>query len=159
MIKKILLVFGIFILLVLLANNIIAPTPKTPWYAVEPWEEEVCSKWGGTEFAGQEAVTSGRNFAWSTMTATAQGKKFKTPENYYLYEVGWYLDSFGQLTDYELVMINPAKADLRYLVDSGSLEPESGTIGYEIYNLTSDYTHLKLTYTGGSITTPIITVR
>lgn len=161
MIKKtvVLLIFACFISIVLLSNIITAPTPKTPWYQVEPWEEEVCSKWGGTRFSDQEAVTAGRKIAWATMTATAQAKKFKTPENFYLYEVAWYLDSYGKLIDYELVLTDPSKPDLRHRIVSGSLSPEAGTMGYEIYNLTDDYSELVLKYTGGSVTTPIIEVR
>ena len=154
----VLLVFVSFILLFLLANNISAPTPTTPWYEVEDWEKEVCSKWGGTRFAGQEAVTTGRKFSWAAMTATVQGKKLKTPENYYLYEVGWYIDSFSEVTDYEILLINPSKLDWKYKVASGSLSPDSGTVGYEVFNLTQDYTHITLVYSGGTVTTPIIQV-
>lgn len=161
MTKKIilLLVFAGFVSIVLLSNIITAPTPKTPWYQVEPWEEEVCSKWGGTRFSDQEAATAGRKIAWATMTATAQAKKFKTPENFYLYEVAWYLDSYGKLIDYELVLTNPSKPGLRHRIVSGSLAPEAGTMGHEIYNLTDEYTELVLKYTDGSVATPIIEVR
>lgn len=159
MIKKAIIVLVCFILIVLLANTILAPGPRTPWYQVEHWEEEVCSKWGGTQFSGQEAVTAGRKFSFAKMTATAQAKKFKTPENFYLYEVGWYIDSFAELIDYELVLTNPSKPGLRHRIISGSLAPEAGTVGYEIYNLTDDYTELVLQYSGGSVATPIIEVK
>ncbi|MEM4263596.1 MAG: hypothetical protein QW666_01720 [Candidatus Woesearchaeota archaeon] len=157
----------IFILIVLLANNmhavileklgIRAEYKEPAWHEVEEWEKEVCSKWGGTGTAGsQGAITSGRKLSWASMTATVQGKKTRTKEKEYIYEVAWYIDSFSETTNYEILMINPAKPELRHLVDSGSLAPEKGTIGYETYNMTQDFTHIKLTYTGGSITTPII---
>lgn len=159
MIKKILVVLVCFVLLVLLANTILAPSPRAPWYQVEDWEAEVCSKWGGTQFSGQEAVTEGRKLSFAKMTATAQAKRFRAPENFYVYEVGWYIDSFAELIDYELVLINPSKPGLRRRVVSGSLAPEAGAVGYETYNLTDDYTELVLQYSGGSVTTPIIEVK
>ena len=158
-IKKLIVILACFVLIVLLANTIFAPSPRTPWYQVEHWEEEVCSKWGGTQFSGQEAVTSGRKISFAKMTATAQAKKFKTPENFYLYEIAYYIDSFAELIDYELVLTDPAKPDLRHRILSGSLAPEAGTMGYEVYNLTDDYSELVLKYTGGSVTTQIIEVR
>ncbi len=153
------LIFVMFILLVLFANNIIAPTPTTPWYQVEDWEKEVCSKWGGTQFSGQAAVTIGRKLSFAALSATMQGKKFKTPENYYLYEVAWYIDSFAEDTDYDVLMIDPDKPDVFKRVASGTLAPGAGTTGFEVYNLTQDYTHLRFQYTGGQILTPIIRVK
>ena len=152
-------VFAVLILIVIFSNNITAPTPTTPWYQVEDWEKEVCSKWGGTQFSGQAAVTSGRTFSFAALSATAQAKKFKTPENYFLYEVAYYIDSFAEDTSYEIVMFDPDKADIFTKVAAGSLAPGAGSTGYEIYNLTQDYTHLKFTYTGGQIVTPIIRVK
>lgn len=163
---KVIIIFASFILIVLLANNmhavlleamgLRAQYKEPAWHEVEEWEKEVCSKWGGTSFAGQEAVTSGRKFSWAAMTATVQGKKTRTKEKAYIYEVAWYIDSFSETTNYEILMINPAKPELRQLVDSGSLAPEAGAIGYETYNMTQDFTHIKLAYKGGSMTTPII---
>ena len=167
--KKILLIFLAFILLVLFANNLHAAITellgvesgyeRPPWYEVDEWEEDVCSKWGGTSFAGQAATTTGRKLSWAKMTATVQAKKFKTKENYWVYEVGWYIDSFSEKTDYDIKLINEANSDLFYLVDSGSLAPESGKTGYEVYNLTDNYDVVRFTYTGGAITTPIIQVK
>ncbi len=163
---KIAIIFAIFIMLVLLANNmhavlleaigLQAAYKELPWHEVEEWEKEVCSKWGGTITPGQEATTTGRKLSWAAMTATVQGKRTLTKEKAYIYEVAWYIDSFSETTNYEILMINPSKPDLRHLVDSGSLAPERGAIGYETYNMTQDFTHIKLTYTGGSITTRII---
>lgn len=169
----VLLIFAAFILIVIFADNMhaqILPAQiesalgitglhkDLPWYEVQQWEKDVCSKWGGTGTAGQEAVTTGRKLSWASMSATVQGKKFKTPEKTYIYEVAWYVDSFSELTNYEITMINPAKPTLKHLIDSGSLGPESGSIGQEIYNLTQDFTQIKFTYSGGAITTPIIEV-
>lgn len=153
------LVFAVLVFLVLLANNIIAPTPTAPWYEVEDWEKEVCSKWGGTQFSGQEAVVSGRKFSFAGLTATAQASKFRSPEGFYQYEVAWYLDSFAELTDYELVLFDSDNPDVFMRVDSGSLQPGAGTTGFEVYNLTQDYTHLRLKYTGGQVVAPVARVR
>ena len=70
--KKVVVVlaFAVLFLLVVLSNNITAPTPTTPWYQVEDWEKEVCSKWGGTQFSGQAAVTSGRKFSFAALTTS-----------------------------------------------------------------------------------------
>jgi len=160
-IKKgiIVLAFAVLILLVVFANNITAPTPTTPWYQVEDWEKEVCSKWGGTQFSGQAAITSGRKLSFGALSATMQAKKFKTLEKYYLYEVAWYIDSFSEDTDYEVLMIDPDKPDVFKRVVSGRLGPGAGTTGFETYNLTQDYTHLRFKYSGGDILTPIIRVK
>ena len=163
---KIAIIFAAFILLVLLANNIHAVIleklglraeyKELAWHEVAPWEKEVCSKWGGTITPGQEATTTGRKLSWASMTATVQGKKTRTMEKAYIYEVAWYIDSFSETTSYDISMINPSKPELKYRIDSGSLAPERGAIGYETYNMTQDFTHIKFTYTGGSMTTPII---
>jgi len=166
-------IFAAFILIVIFAGNMhaqILPAQiesaigitewhkDLPWYEVQQWEKDVCSRWGGTGTSGQAAVTTGRKLSWASMSATVQGKKFKTPEKNYIYEVSWYIDSFSESTNYEITMINPSKPELKYLVDSGSLGPETGTIGHEAYNLTQDFTQIKLTYSGGAITTPIAEV-
>ncbi|MBW3002189.1 hypothetical protein KY338_03460 [Candidatus Woesearchaeota archaeon] len=159
--KKVVVVlaFAVLFLLVVLSNNITAPTPTTPWYQVEDWEKEVCSKWGGTQFSGQAAVTSGRKFSFAALTATVQGKRLKTPENFYLYEVAWYIDSFAEDIDYEISLFHPDNAEVFKIVEAGRLVPEAGTTGYQVYNLTQDFTHIKFKYTGGQVVTPIIQVR
>jgi len=167
--KKILLIFAVFILIVLFANNMHALLlellgtesfyDRPPWYEVDEWEADVCSKWGGTDFAGQAVTTAGRKFSWAEMTATVQASKFKTKENYFVYQVGWYLDSFGEQTDYEIKLVSESNQDIFYLVDSGTLSPESGKIGYEAYNLTENFDIVRFTYTGGAISIPIIQVK
>jgi len=167
--KKLFFVFALFILIVLFANNFHAVIPelfgieswyaRPPWYEVDDWETDVCSKWGGTSFAGQAAVTTGRKLSWADMTATVQAKKFKSKEKYFIYEVGWYLDSFGKKLSYDIKLINEARPDLFYLVDEGSLLPESGKTGFEVYNLTDDYDAVRFTYTGGAVTVPVIWVK
>jgi len=153
------LVFAVLFLLVVLANTITAPTPTTPWYQVEDWEKEVCSKWGGTQFSGQAVVTMGRKLSFGALSATMQAKKFRTPENYYLYEVGWYIDSFAEDMDYDVIMLDPEKPDVFRRVVSGRLVPDAGTTGFETYNLTQDFTHLRFKYTGGEMLIPIIRVK
>lgn len=157
--KNIVLVFAVLVFLVLLANNILAPTPTAPWYEVEDWEKEVCSKWGGTQFSGQEAVVSGRKLSFAALTATAQARRFRSPEGFYQYEVAWYLDSFSQLTDYEIVLFDSSSPEAFRRVASGSLQPGAGTTGFEVYNLTQDYSHLRLKYSGGQVVSPVVRVR
>lgn len=159
MVKKASVVFACFIFLVLFANNIIAPPPKALWYQVDDWEKEVCSKWGGAQSPVQEAVTFGRVFSYGALSATVQGNKFRTPENNYIYDVAYYIDSFAEDTDYEILLVNPARADVFKRVAGGRLAPGAGKAGFETYNLTQDFTHIKLTYTGGHIMSPIMQVK
>ena len=132
---------------------------EVPWYQVEDWEVDVCSKWGGTEFAGQAATTSGRKVPFATMSATVQGKKFKTLEGNFVYEAAWYIESYAEVTNYEITFINSKEPQARHQIDAGALSPESGAQGYDTYDLTEDYTHIKLQYTGGHVQVPIIQVR
>lgn len=167
--KKVLIVVVCMILLVLILNSMtgiaqfvfdIRPPwfKESPWYEVEQWEKDVCSLWGGTGFAGQEATTTGTRIPFGTLSATAQAHKLKTPDGKFIYDVAWYIDSFQEDISFELTMINPV-TDAKHFIYGQTLGPGSGSTNYQVIESDKDYTQLRLTYTGGSVTTRIIEVR
>jgi len=146
--------------LVLCAVLVVAQNPAIPtlpWYNVEPWEVEVCHKWGGRLQPVQGVVEQGTT-TFGDMTMTVQGKRVKTFAGEFLYEVAYYLESFAAVTRYQIEMINP-KQQTAKLIASGELGPQSGAADFVTDYLNETFTHVRLTHDRGVIVSPIIEVR
>ncbi len=153
---------GIVLVIVSLVSFVVAQEKgifgtRLPWYAVEPWEAEVCAKWGGHATASQETIDLGITPA-GDMTMTVQGKKTKVQTGQYLYEVSYYLESFGATTHYHLSFINPTTHENKTITE-GTLAPGTGATDYLTEYSHEKYTHLRLAHDRGIIITPIIEVR
>ena len=149
--------FLLLILFVVLARGEGIFGTTLPWYAVEPWEAEVCAKWGGHATASQSFVELGITPA-GDMTMTVQGKKTKVQQGQYLYEISYYLESFGALTTYHLSLVNPVTQEKKTLTE-GTLAPGSAVTDYVSDYLNEKYTFIQLTHDRGVITAPIIEVK
>ena len=155
-------IFVFFLCIFILVSVVIAKEEgifKTTlsWYSVEPWESEVCAKWGGRATTAQQAVEIGITPA-GDMTMTVQGKRTKTQPGQYLYEISYYLESFGVTTNYHLSLINPTTQENKTLTE-GTIAPGTAVTDYTTEYINKSFTHLRLAHDRGIIITPIIEVR
>jgi hypothetical protein len=126
-----------------------------PWYVVEPWEVEVCSKWGGTATAQQNAGTaSGSSYMFLT-TITLQGKRTLVRDegqNKTIYEAAWYFRPLDKSQEYRIVFIgNKTKT-----VYTGKATPENGDANYYAEESADSYTDVQIIYQSGTLKVPIV---
>ena len=129
---------------------------KLPWYDVEEWELDVCSKWGGR----QQADTSENNQQLETdadVTITIQAKKTKTDTGR-LYEVTYFFDSYSATTSYK-IKLSHTKTNQEKELTQGTLIPGTGTADYWVQELKEEYNVAIIEHNKGTIVTPIIEAR
>lgn len=126
--------------------------PRLPWHAVEDWEVDVCTKWGGRTQAeqGETAPIT----AYGEMTATLQARKTKTLDET-LYEATYFIETYSTTTNYDVKLVNK-KTGATHKITTGNLEPGSGTTDYWAQYLLEDYTDIELTYAKGHLSAPIV---
>lgn len=124
-----------------------------PWYAVQPWEAEVCAKWGGTQ-PEQNTVEIGLT-PYGDMSMTVQGKRIKMADGKILYEIAYYLESFGATTQYKLEMLNP-KTQQAKTITQGTLEPGGAETDYITMTTDESYMTLRIIHDRGVIVVPIV---
>lgn len=129
-------------------------SPKTlPWYQVDDWEIDVCSKWGGRK-AAEIYETTGR-FPYGAASYTMQGRKTRQHQAPTIYEIGYYIEAFSIPLEYKLYLLNDETQDAKY-IDGNVLGPGNGISDYRIEQLNEDYTHLRLITPGSIVTTPFV---
>ena len=128
-----------------------------PWYAVQPWEAEVCAKWGGSTQQAQSSIETGIT-PYSDITMTAQGKRIKMPTGEFLYEMSYYVESFGATTNYKIGMVNP-KTQKEKIITAGLLEPNTAQSEYITEYLNESYTTVRIVHDRGAIVSPIVEVK
>ncbi|MBI4016501.1 MAG: hypothetical protein HY363_02295 [Candidatus Aenigmarchaeota archaeon] len=130
---------------------------KLPWYAIEPWEAEVCAKWGGQIQTAQNTVETGIT-PYSDMTLSVQGKRVKLPDGEFLYEISYYAESFGATTNYKIDMIDK-KTQKEKTITQGMLEPSAAESDYITQYMNESYTTLRIIHDRGAIVVPIVEVK
>ena len=148
------------IIFAFLAQEIISQTltktQKLPWYEVQGWEVDACSKWGGrTQAENSETFQPAQSYG--DMTITLQARKTKSL-NETLYEVTYFMESYSATTDYTIKLVNQKTGETKEIT-KGNLGPESGTTDYWTEYLKEDYTIAEIDYAKGKIIVPIIEVR
>jgi len=151
---KITLIVLLFILNSLL---IYAGTYVMPWYEVDDWEIEECSKWGGTESA--ETISSG-TVGYSNMdsaSATLQSSRKNLPideETFtYIYEVAWYYHPIDESKTYKIRMIGPTKTENIY---EATASDNDGDSGYHAFESTEDFTYAQMIHEDGQFKVPVV---
>jgi len=128
------------------------------WYAVEDWELEVCSKWGGTQEVASGATSSSSVFL-SRTTLSLQGEKQTydiTGVNQSLYAISWYLEPLTSMS-YRIELIDDATAT-PFRLDDGEASYENPAIGYHSEYYDINYTSVKMTYGLEWIEVPLIEI-
>ena len=77
----------------------------TGWYPVENWEVETCTRGQTSDFkieSENEEGTNPKNNLIVDLTISLQGTQQNIQPGYKEYEVAWYIQPFGNETDYEL---------------------------------------------------------
>lgn len=128
------------------------------WYSVEPWELEVCSKWGGTQEA-QSGATSSKVVYLSQTTLSLQGRKqIYTIEgfNKTLYTASWYLEPLSDI-GYRVELTNDDES-VSFKISDGDASYSAPAVGYysEYYDI--KYTAIKMIYGLEWIKVPLINV-
>ncbi len=128
-------------------------TPKTPWYDVEEWEIEVCSKWAGHASPANAETTTGY-FAYGTTSLTIQA--FKTDfGNSTLYEIYYYIEPYEESQEYTLQLVNEATRNYKE-ISSGTIGIHSGVADYYAEYLDENFNQVRLVHKHGELKVPII---
>lgn len=128
-----------------------------PWYVVEPWEAEVCAKWGGAAQQAQSSVETGIT-PYGDMTMTAQGKRIKMPTGEFLYEISYYVESFGATTNYKIDILN-SKTQKEKIITAGLLEPGTAQSDYMTEYVNESFTTVRIVHDRGVLVSPIVEVK
>jgi len=152
--KRILVTFVVFLIYIF---TISAGQYIMPWYEVESWEIDVCSKWGGTEQAGIiNTGIVGTSFLGQT-TATIQAQKTTINDSEeglsIIYEVAWYFQPIGSDQAYKVQLLGPGRTDEIY---KGSATVTNGDSGYHAEETDKNYDKAKILYETGTLLVPIV---
>ena len=162
--KKMILIIGIILLSAIVIANleftkhlaIMPPATKLPWYDIQDWELDVCSKYGGRTQSIQ-TTTPDPSISYGDISITIQARKTKTL-NETLYQISYFLESYTATTNYILRLTNQ-KTGATKEITRGDLEPGNGATDYWTQYLPEDYTTLTFNYYKGEIQIPIVEVR
>lgn len=128
--------------------------PQTlPWYQVENWEIDVCSKWGGRQ-AAEHYETTGR-FPYGAASYTMQGKKIRQYKAPTIYQIGYYIESFSIPLDYKLYLVNDETQKTKY-IEGSVLGLGNAVSDYLVHESEEEFTHIRLLTPGSTITTPLV---
>ena len=123
------------------------PPNGLDWYIVEPWELEVCSKWGGTDTINNAVIGSSATYI-SQLTITLAGYVTKYPNGDHLYEVAYYIQPLTNSVDYKIKLYNTSSDESYYVTDG--VQTSDSTVGASGYSITSpmnkEYNQVKIGY-------------
>lgn len=149
--KKIIFVIIVVLLATLVYSGV--RTPTTPWYEVEEWEIEVCSKFSGNA-APSSAETEIGYVAYGTTSMTIQA--FKTNlGNETLYEVYYYIEPYFESQQYTLQLVNENQR-LTNEISSGTIGINAGVMDYYEKQLAQNFNEVRLVHQHGAFKVPII---
>jgi hypothetical protein len=124
------------------------------WYKVEPWEVEVCSKWGGgTEaqsYSGSGITTKSIVSGSETVTLQAQRTSYKLSSNTttYLYEASWYYQPMVGTDSYKVYFVKGTDKEMIY-EESTSAQMGDGNYHAVQFNTDPGYDSVLLEYGSG----------
>ncbi len=127
------------------------------WYAVEDWELEICSKWGGTTEA-QSGGTSSQAVFLSQNTISLQGRRqVYNVEGFdrTLYTASWYIEPIADL-GYRVELVGQ---DKEYVLDHGTASISSPGTGYYADYSNESYTGVRITYGDAWLRVPLVELR
>ncbi|MEM4267951.1 MAG: hypothetical protein QXK37_03895 [Candidatus Woesearchaeota archaeon] len=149
------LFLGVFIALVAAESSVI---PE--WYKVEPWEIEVCTKWGGTSKVQETYAQSKGESHLLINTVTLQARR--TPfsagkQEKYIYELAWYIGPMLATLKYDVTLVK--EGGEKRTVYKGAAPPSIGDANYYAEENTEKYTTAVINYGVGTLTVPIVETR
>ncbi len=152
--KRLLMLIFVFMIYIIAVS---ASQFIMPWYAVEDWEIEACSKWGGTTQATTISTgTVGSSFLDQT-TVTLQAQKTVMNDSdgklTSVYEVAWYFQPVQNDQSYKVQLLGPGKTDEIF---KGSSTAVNGDSGYYAEETSSGFDKAKIIYETGSLLVPIV---
>lgn len=142
--KKIILATFALIFLLVITPLTFSTYELPDWYAVEDWEIETCSKWGGTAEAQSGSVTLTTNVYLYELTYTINAQKTEFPDNITLYEVGYYIQPITSDVEYSVRLKNKATGDNYNITIGATASAVSGSSGFSAFysNVTYDIAQL-----------------
>jgi hypothetical protein len=143
------------VVLILLATLVYSGvrTPTTPWYDVEDWEIEVCSKFSGSAAPSNAEIETGY-VAYGTTSMTIQAYKTNLGEES-LYEVYYYIEPYTESQQYILQLINENQR-LNHEIASGTIGVNAGVMDYYTNYSTQNFNEVRLVHKNGAFKVPII---
>lgn len=128
------------------------------WYAVEDWELEYCSKWGGTKEAQSEATSSTAIYLSQT-TLSLQGKKQSYDiegVNQSLYTVSWYLEPLEDMS-YRVELVSDDES-ITFRVSDGEASYSAPAAGYHSEYYDVRYSAVKMYYGVNWLRVPLVKI-
>ncbi|MBI2128815.1 hypothetical protein HYU07_01115 [Candidatus Woesearchaeota archaeon] len=133
------------VILLLIAMPMTFSTYEIPnWYAVEGWEVETCSKWGGTAEAQTGSATS--EIYLSQLTVALQAEKTAFPDNTTLYEVSYYIQPMTNNVEFSVWLKNTLTGDKNNITQTASASPLTGASGFNAFYSNISYDVIQLGY-------------
>lgn len=148
--KTILLIIGILLAGIVYAG---VKTPSTPWYEVQEWETEVCSKWAG-HTAPENAETETGYFSYGTASMTIQAYKTNLGEKY-MYEVYYYIEPYTETQQYTIQLVNEAQRLVKEIA-SGTTGINAGVADHYAEYSEQNFNEVRLVHKYGAFKIPII---
>jgi len=155
--KMKLIIFSI--IMIFLAQSIIAGVPQIDWYDVEDWELDVCQMWGGVDEANQGTTSGEIYLSQMVITLQAEKKVFMLDESQYTtqYKIGWYIAPYQEDYTYTVELISGL-----WLEEEGEAKQGAGQSGFKaFYENDTVYTEAVLEYCDedyncGTLTVPVV---
>ena len=126
------------------------------WYAVEDWELEVCSMWGGTDEA-MAGATSSSPIYLSQTTLSLQGKKQEyniAGVNQTLYTISWYFEPMEEL-GYMVELVDDSTG-AAFKIEEGTATMSEPAVGFHAEYYDIEYTAVRLWYGSEWLKVPLI---
>lgn len=144
------------ILYILLIATLVTADVVLDWYAVEDWELEVCSKWGGTEEAQSGASYSSPIFlSQTTLSLQAKKETYDQIENASsLYKVSWYLEPIEDINYQVLLRGNESPITIA----EGEVTYDQPAQGYYAAYHNNSYTKIRMIYGGEWIELDVVEI-
>ncbi len=128
-------------------------TEVKDWIAVDDWEVELCTMWGGTEeqYATETEAISPE---LSQLTLTIQAKK-KALSNSTLYEVAWYIGPLADSVEYTIIVTSETGQTKELY--AGIANHITGDANYEAFEERIEYVTATIkTQEGETLSVPFI---
>ncbi len=128
------------------------------WYAVEDWELQVCSRWGGSE-TGQKATSKSDPVFLSQTTLTLAAERFPYPPDLKpesIYKVSWYFEPILPAS-FRIELHNPDGA--KYVVQADTAaDLGSPGYGFRSVELLENFTTATIEFGAQTVEVPVVNI-
>ena len=156
--KKEPIVVLFFFITLILGASVSADFRIPGWYAVQDWELQVCSKWGGSE-TGQKATAKSDPVFLSQTTLTLAAERFSYPPDLKpesIYKVSWYFEPLLPAI-YRIELHNPDGA--KYVIQTDApADLDSPGYAFRSVELLENFTTATIEFGAQVVEIPVVNI-